>query len=107
MKDSSKNKIAAHYLDNRLVLDQKYSILDYKVVIEHLKNQGKLSIKQISKVIEDCYKYLIYTPNVVKISRPAYVVGSINGNYLSLLSVFEKLDFFFDSKKQESSNFYR
>lgn len=84
--------VAAHLVPDIAILDQKCSMLDLDVVRMHFINEGRLSLKQVDKVIYDAINILKNEPNLLKINTKCYIIGDIHGQYYDLLSILATFD---------------
>ncbi|KAH3660376.1 hypothetical protein OGAPHI_006962 [Ogataea philodendri] len=57
---------------------------DYRFLMEHFKQEGKLSEHQLSVILRTSADIFEREPNMLKVSCPATVVGDIHGQYYDL-----------------------
>lgn len=84
--------ISCHRIPDVAILDQKYDLLDYNVVRTHFIHEGKLSLRQITKIISDATKVLSSEPNLIHVDKKCYIFGDIHGQFYDLVSILEKFD---------------
>ena len=81
-------------------IDAKKNVPDWKAVKEYLARSGKLSKKQVHKIVTEATKvfskktceiilFKAKEPNMVKVPEPAVVVGDVHGQYYDLLTLLE------------------
>lgn len=85
--------IACHKIPDIAILDQKSPLIDLDIVRTHFLNEGKLSTRQIYKILGDADAILRKEPNLVKIDRPCYVFGDTHGQFYDLVSVLQTMQF--------------
>lgn len=86
-------KPADYFLDDIILKDQKRNCYDINVIKEHLFNQGKLSLEQANKILNDFKKLVTKENNLLYIDKPAIIFGDIHGQFYDILKVLDSLDF--------------
>lgn len=69
--------------------DENKNVPDWKAVKEYLARAGKLSKKQVHKIVTEATKVLTKEPNMVKVPEPAVVVGDVHGQYFDLITLLD------------------
>lgn len=85
--------IACHKISDIAILDQKKNLIDINIVKIHLLNQGRLTIKQLDKILRDGEQILKSEPNLLEIDKKCYIFGDIHGQFYDLISILDKFDF--------------
>lgn len=86
------NNVYSHIIDDLSIIDQEKNIIDYNIVRQHFLSMGRLSSKQAMKVLYDAMEILKKEPNVLRISKPAFVLGDIHGQFFDLINILETID---------------
>ncbi|ELA40940.1 uncharacterized protein VICG_02029 [Vittaforma corneae ATCC 50505] len=84
--------VACHIIPDVAILDQKLNLLDLDIVRTHLLNEGRLSIKQIEKILNDSDTVLRSEPNLLEIGTKCYIFGDIHGQFYDLISLLNSFD---------------
>lgn len=74
---------------NSKILFPKNDLPDYKVLKEHLQNEGKLDKSDITKLIDLFREIVKNEPNITKVQDPVTIVGDIHGQYYDLLKILD------------------
>lgn len=85
--------VACHKISDVAILDQKKQILDLNVVKAHLINEGRLTNRQLEKILRDGSKILKYEPNLLEINKKCYIFGDVHGQFYDLLAILDSFDF--------------
>ena len=67
----------------------KKGIPDWKLLKEHLTQEGKLDKEDILEIIELFKQTVKNESNIVKVQDPVSIVGDIHGQFYDLLKIFE------------------
>lgn len=84
--------VASHRIRDLCMLDQRKDVIDLNVARTHLFNEGRLTERQIFKLIEDSNRILRMEPNLLRIDRKAVVIGDIHGQFYDLVALLNSLD---------------
>lgn len=84
--------VACHVIPDVAILDQKLNLLDLDIVKAHLLNEGRLSVKQVEKILNDGDTSLRSEPNVLEINTKCYIFGDIHGQFYDLVSLLNLFD---------------
>lgn len=89
--------VACHRIPDIAILDQKYRLLDLKVVREHFISEGRLTDIQVHKILDDADEVLSKEPNLLEIDRKCYIFGDIHGQFYDLVSLIDLFDMRYDT----------
>ncbi|VEU20197.1 DEKNAAC101050 [Brettanomyces naardenensis] len=62
---------------------------DYNFLAEHFKREGKLSTRQVRKIIKMATEIFASEPNLLQVPSPVTVCGDIHGQYYDLMKLFD------------------
>lgn len=85
--------VACHIIPDIAILDQKLNLLDLDVVRTHLLNEGKLSRKQVVKILNDTDKILRNEKNLLEIDKKCFIFGDTHGQFYDLVALLDLFDF--------------
>ncbi|KAM0675983.1 catalytic subunit beta [Gurleya vavrai] len=83
---------ASHYICDALLVDQCKNIIDHDIIQIHLHNEGRLSTKQVSKIIYESDLILKNEKNIIKIETEAYIIGDTHGQFYDLEHLLGNFD---------------
>ena len=81
--------IACHKISDIAVLDQRKNILDLNMIKTHFFNEGRLTIKQLEKILNDGENILKKEPNLLEIDKKCFIFGDFHGQFYDLVSILE------------------
>lgn len=83
---------ASHKIQDLCILNQRMDLLDLDIVRVHLFNEGRLSRRQVLKLIEDSGNILRKEPNLLRVNNKAIVIGDIHGQFYDLVALLHNFD---------------
>ncbi|KAM0681245.1 35-cyclic-nucleotide phosphodiesterase (PDEase) (3:5-CNP) [Glugoides intestinalis] len=84
--------VACHKIPDIAILDQKAKYVDLNVVKVHFLNEGKLSVRQIQKIVHDANVILKSEPNLLELNEKCFIIGDVHGQLYDLLSLIDSFD---------------